>query len=53
MTHWTEKTWMGPIGQMAMALLASLKKYPNRPIQTVVLGATEFYADDGLVQAQL
>ncbi|MGZ4694120.1 MAG: hypothetical protein ACXWA3_10885, partial [Acidimicrobiales bacterium] len=54
MTHWTEKTWMmGPIGQMAMELLASYKEHPNRPIQTVVLGAAEFYADDALVQAQV
>ncbi len=54
MTNWTEKTWMaGPMGQKAMELLASYKKYPNRPVQTLVLGAPEFYADDALVQAQL
>ena len=54
MTHWTEKTWMaGPMGQKAMELLASYKKYPNRPVQTLALGAPEFYADDALVQAQL
>lgn len=54
MTHWTEKTWMmGPIGQMAQELLASYQEHPNRPIQTVVLGAAEFYADDALVQAQV
>ena len=39
--------------QKAMELLASYKKYPNRPVQTLVLGAPEFYADDALVQAQL
>jgi hypothetical protein len=54
MTSWTEKTWMmGPIGQKAMELLATYKKYPNRPVQTVALGAAEFYADDAIVQAQL
>ena len=35
MTNWTEKTWMaGPMGQKAMELLATYKKYPNRPVQT-------------------
>ena len=53
MAHWTEKTWMmGPIGQKAMALLASYKQFPNRPLQTLALGAAEFYADDAAVQAQ-
>ena len=54
MTNWTEKTWMaGPMGQKAMELLATYKKYPNRPVQTLALGAPEFYADDAAVQAQL
>ena len=54
MTNWTEKTWMmGPIGQKSMDLLTTYKKYPNRPIQTLTLGAAEFYADDAVVQAQL
>jgi hypothetical protein len=54
MTSWTEKTWMiGPIGQKAMELLATYKKYPNRPVQTLALGAAEFYADDAIVQEQL
>ena len=50
MTHWTEKTWMaGPIGQKALEVLATYKKYPNRPVQALVLGAPEFYADDAIV----
>jgi len=54
MTHWTEKTWMmGPIGQKAMALLATYKQFPNRPLQTLAIGAPEFYADDAGVQAQV
>ena len=54
MAHWTEKTWMiGPIGQKAMALLASYKQFPNRSLQSLTLGAPEFYADDAAVQAQL
>jgi arylsulfatase A-like enzyme len=54
MAKWTEKTWMiGPIGQKAMALLASYKQFPNRPLQSLTLGAPEFYADDAAVQAQL
>ena len=54
MTNWTEKTWMaGPMGQKALGLLATYKKYPNRPVQTLALGAPEFYADDAAVQAQL
>ena len=36
----------GPMGQRAMELLASYRKYPNRPVQTLALGAPEFYADD-------
>ncbi len=45
MAKWTEKTWMiRPIGQKAMELLATYKKYPSRPVQTLVLGAPEFYA---------
>ena len=54
MNSWTEKTWMiGPIGQKALGLLATYKKYPNRPIQTVTLGAAEFYAGDAIVQEQV
>lgn len=54
MNSWAEKTWItGPIGQKAMGLLATYKQCPNRPIQTVALGAAEFYADDAIVHEQV
>jgi arylsulfatase A-like enzyme len=54
MTHWTEKTWMmGIVQDKVMALMATYKKYPNRPVQTVVLGLPEFAAGDALVVAQI
>ncbi|HKN08405.1 MAG TPA: hypothetical protein VJ376_02835 [Pseudomonadota bacterium] len=53
MNYWTEKTWMmGPMGQKSMELLVTYKKYPNRLLQTLAIGAREFYADDAAVQAQ-
>ena len=54
MNNWTEKTWMiGPIGQKAVALLSTYQEFPNRPIQTVTLGAAEFYTSDAIVQQQV
>ena len=54
MTHWTEKTWMmGVVQDKVMALMATYKKYPNRPVQTVVLGLPELAAGDALVVDQI
>jgi hypothetical protein len=54
MNSWTEKTWIGPmIVRRALSLLQSYQEHPNRPLQSAVMGAGEYYASDALVQQQM
>jgi arylsulfatase A-like enzyme len=54
MSHWSEKTWQAPqMGTLALSLLPTYKKYPNRTLQTAGISGAMFEVDDAQVQQQV